>query len=52
LDIEVARRLETRTQGEIGPALEDRREIVAMVVTNRYPSGYWEDRRYNLFGGI
>jgi len=28
------------------------KQIVAMEVTNRYPGGYWEDRRYNWFSGI
>jgi hypothetical protein len=23
------------------------KQIIAMEVTNRYPGGYWEDRRYN-----
>ena len=26
--------------------------VTAMYVTNRHPSGFWEDRGYNWFGGI
>ena len=26
--------------------------ITAMFVTNRFPSGFWEDRGYNWFGGV
>jgi DMSO/TMAO reductase YedYZ molybdopterin-dependent catalytic subunit len=26
--------------------------ITTMFVTNRYPSGFWEDRGYNWFGGL
>ena len=26
--------------------------VVALFVTNRYPSGYWEDRGYNWFSGL
>jgi DMSO/TMAO reductase YedYZ molybdopterin-dependent catalytic subunit len=28
------------------------KQIVAMEVTNTYPGGYWENRRYNWFSGI
>jgi len=28
------------------------KQIVAMEVTNSYPGGYWENRRYNWFSGI
>jgi DMSO/TMAO reductase YedYZ molybdopterin-dependent catalytic subunit len=28
------------------------KQIVAMEVTNTYPDGYWENRRYNWFSGI
>ena len=28
------------------------KQIVAMEVTNNYPGGYWENRRYNWFSGI
>jgi DMSO/TMAO reductase YedYZ molybdopterin-dependent catalytic subunit len=28
------------------------KQIVAMEVTNTYPGGYWENRRYNWFSGL
>src|SRR6185369_4540418 len=28
------------------------KQIVALEVTNTYPGGYWENRRYNWFSGI
>jgi DMSO/TMAO reductase YedYZ molybdopterin-dependent catalytic subunit len=28
------------------------KQIIAIEVTNTYPGGYWENRRYNWFSGI
>jgi DMSO/TMAO reductase YedYZ molybdopterin-dependent catalytic subunit len=28
------------------------KQIIAIEVTNQYPGGYWEDRRFNWFSGI
>jgi DMSO/TMAO reductase YedYZ molybdopterin-dependent catalytic subunit len=28
------------------------KQIAAIEVSNRYPGGYWEDRRYDWFSGI
>ena len=42
--------LRLRTPTKLGFKLP--KWIVAMEVTNAYPGGYWEDRRYNWFSGL
>ena len=42
--------LRLRTSTKLG--FKNPKWITAIEVTNTYPGGYWEDRRYNWFSGI